>query len=911
VSARDQIQASEAPAPNAWHALPAEECLAQLGSGPEGLPQSEVSERLRRFGANALPAPAGRSALRRFLGQFESGLIYFLLAASAASFLLGHIVDASVICLVVLVNAVVGFVQEGRAEQALDAIGRLVSREATVIRDGQRRRVPAPDLVPGDVLLLEPGAKIPADARLIRARALSVDEALLTGESVNAEKGVAPAPADAALADRASMVFSGTIVAMGQARAVVTATGAETEIGRISGMVQQVEPFSTPLLRQIDSFAARFTKLILAASALLFAFLIVLRGFEWSAALMMVVALAVGVIPEGLPAVITITLAIGVRRMAARKAVIRKLPAVETLGAVSVICTDKTGTLTRNEMMVRRVILGGCEVEVGGAGYEPSGELSFVRGEGDAASAVLPLARCGLLCGDARLDERPDGWSAEGDPMEGALIALAIKAGLDPARERREWQRLDELPFDAAHRYMATLHRGPDGGRVVFVKGAPEALLRMMGPAAPTVDWEADANAAAEKGERVLGFATKRLDGAVEWLDAEHLSEGLEPLGLAGFIDPPREEARDAVAECRGAGIAVKMITGDHSATALAIARQLRIADAPEAMTGSELERLDEAQLRSAVARISVFARASPEHKLRIVKALQAEGHIVAMTGDGVNDAPSLKQADVGTAMGKKGTEASREAAEMVLLDDNFASIVAAVREGRTVYDNIRKVIAWTLPTNGGESVVVLLAILIGFTLPMTATQILWINLVTDSALGIALAFEPSEPGTMRRRPRQRDLPLLSGFLLWRTLLVSVLFAGLSLGVFFAALEAGSGIEKARTMVVDMLVVVGIFYLFNVRYRHGGSLSLRGILGTRALLISLAAVAAAQLAFTYLPFMNAVFESRPLSPLELASIVGLGLALMVVLEGEKFLARKLGWLDEPGRRGVGRPRSLP
>ena len=837
--------------------------------------------------------------MRRFLAQFNSGLIYFLLAAALASFMLGHIIDGAVIALVVLVNAIVGFVQEGKAEQALRAIGHLISHQTAVKREGQQTSVHVAEIVPGDIVILEAGQKVPADARIVRARALSVDEALLTGESLTADKASIAVPVEAALGDRSSMVFSGTLVKTGQATAVVTATGRATEIGKISGMLQEVTELSTPLLRQINRFATRFTRVILVGAVLLFGFLIWMRQFEWSEALIMVVALAVGLIPEGLPAVITITLAIGVRRMAARHAVIRKLPAVETLGAVSVICTDKTGTLTRNEMMVRRVFAGDTELQASGSGYAPEGELSTTQGGlEDAVSAVRDLARGGLLCGDARLGQSEKGWSVEGDPMEGALIAFAMKAGLDPERERSEWPRVDEIPFDASHRYMATLHRSPEGGHVVFIKGAPEAVLRMIGKPGLNEKWETRISAAAATGERLLGFAVKRVDDAEDALNPDFLTVGVEPLGLVGFIDPPREEAQDAVAECRRAGIDIKMITGDHVATALAIAKQLRLADEPKAMTGTEVERLSEEELRNAVENVSVFARASPEHKLRIVKALQAQGHIVAMTGDGVNDAPSLKQADIGTAMGQKGSEASREAAKMVLLDDNFASIVSAVHEGRTVYDNIRKLIAWTLPTNGGESVAVLLAILLGFTLPMTATQILWINLVTDSALGLALAFEPSERGVMERRPRRSDAPLLSSFMLWRVILVSFLFAGLSLGVFFVALDMGRSLETARTMVVNMLVVAGIFYLFNVRYLHVSSFSWRGILGTRAVLISVGIVLLAQLIFTYLPVMNDIFQSRPLSIFELGSIIIAGIGMMLLLECEKLLMRRLGWFDE-------------
>lgn len=882
-----------------WHALSPDQSLARAESRIDGISSAEAQRRLEDWGPNSLPEPVRIGPLRRFLAQFNSGLIYFLLAAALASFMLGHVIDGAVIGSVILVNAIVGFVQEGKAEQALRAIGHLISRQAMVKRDGQRTSVSADELVPGDIVLLEAGQKVPADARIVRARAMSVDEALLTGESLTADKSSAAVAAETPLGDRSSMVFSGTLVKTGQATAVVTATGRATEIGKIGGMLQEVTELSTPLLRQINRFATRFTRVMLVGSILLFAFLVWMRQFEWSEALIMVVALAVGLIPEGLPAVITITLAIGVRRMAVRHALIRKLPAVETLGAVSVICTDKTGTLTRNEMMVREVFAGNAQVQVGGSGYAPEGELAGTQGGPDETRiAVRELALCGLLCGDARLEQGESGWWVEGDPMEGALIAFAMKAGLDPSHERREWPRLDEIPFDAMHRYMATLHQSPEGGHVVFIKGAPEAVLRMIGDPAVSKEWGERISGAAAAGERLLGFATKRVDDSVNALAPDLLKTGVEPLGLAGFIDPPREEAQDAVAECRRAGIEIKMITGDHAATALAIARQLRLADEPKAMTGTEIERLGEEDLLDAVEEISVFARASPEHKLRIVRALQARGHIVAMTGDGVNDAPSLKQADVGTAMGQKGSEASREAAKMVLLDDNFASIVAAVHEGRTVYDNIRKVIAWTLPTNGGESVIVLLAILMGFTLPMTATQILWINLVTDSALGLALAFEPSERGVMERPPRRANAALLSAFMLWRVLLVSFLFAAISLGIFFTALDTGRSVETARTMVVNMLVGAGIFYLFNVRYLRAGSITLRGALGTKAVLLAVGAVVSAQLIFTYLPLMNRIFASRPLSISELALILFSAVMLMLLLEGEKLLMRRLGWFEE-------------
>ncbi|PBN42303.1 HAD-IC family P-type ATPase [Sphingobium sp. D43FB] len=883
---------------SAWHASTGEDVISSLDSDPAGLSQIEVEKRLRIHGPNTLPVAAAVHPLLRFLAQFNNALIYFLLAAAFAAALLGHLVDASVIVAVVLVNAIVGFVQEGRAEHALGAIRDMIAPQATVLRDGARRAVAVPDLVPGDIVMLEAGDRVPADLRLLRARGLLIDEAPLTGESVAVEKDVEPVDTAAGIADQRNMAFSGTLVAAGRASGVVAATGVQTQIGRISSLLQAIDNVSTPLLRQINRFARRFTWLVMAGAVLLFGFAVLVREFHWVDALIAVVALAVGIVPEGLPAVITITLAIGVQRMAVRNAVIRRLPAVETLGATSVICSDKTGTLTRNEMMVRRVLIERDEILVGGSGYAPEGGLTSEGADDDASAiaAASAIIRCGLLCNDAALRKDAAQWKVDGDPMEGALVALAMKAGFNPDHLRGEWQRIDEIPFDPAYRFMATLHADPAGGAVIFVKGAPEAVMAITG-VDPAL-WEQRIGAAAEHGERLLGFAMKRLEGRKERLSFDDLSCGGEFLGMMGFIDPPREEAKAAIAECRSAGIAVKMITGDHLATALSIARQLRLSEAPRGMTGAELELLSDDGLAERVLDVDVFARTSPEHKLRIVRALQSHGLIVAMTGDGVNDAPSLKQADVGTAMGHKGTEAAKEAAQMVLLDDNFASIVAAVREGRTVYDNIRKVITWTLPSNGGETVAVVLAILIGFTLPMTATQILWINLILAVTLGLVLAFEPSEPGTMTRRPRSANAPLLSPFLLWRVLLVSVLLAAISLGLFFHTIGQGRDLETARTMVVNMLVVAEIFYLFNVRYLHMRSMTWRGALGTPAVLAAIVIVIIAQLLYTYAPFMQAIFESRPLRLADGALIVGLGVVLFLFLEAEKLLMRRLGWFEE-------------
>lgn len=881
-----------------WHATEAETVLARLDSRRSGLEPDEARRRMGQYGPNSLPPPSPPHPVVRLLAQFNSALIYFLVAAAVAALILGHFVDAAVVVFVVMINALVGFIQEGKAERAIGAIRDLVAPQATVLRGRGRQTVPACDIVPGDIVLLDAGDRVPADLRLLRARALTIDEALLTGESLAAGKQEEVVAAAAALGERRSMAFSGTLVATGQGLGVVVATGIHTEIGHISSLVQSIETLTTPLLRQINSFARRFTAVAFIGAGLLFLFAVVARGYDWTDTLIAVVALAVGAIPEGLPAVITITLAIGVQRMAARKAVIRKLPAVETLGATSVICTDKTGTLTRNEMTARTIIITGHDIHISGSGYAPEGAMTASNDDDDAAAiaAASDILRAALLCNDARLRQTMAGWTVEGDPMEGALVTLAGKAGLDPDHAREEWARLDEIPFDAAHRFMATLHRGPDASCRIFVKGAPEAILAM----APAQDqgWLAKAATMAASGERVLGFGVKRLASASEDLSHDDLREGVEFLGLIGFIDPPREKALAAIAQCRTASIAVKMITGDHVETALAIARQLNLADNPQAMTGAQLDTLSDAEFACEIERIAVFARTSPEHKLRIVRSLQHTGAIVAMTGDGVNDAPALKQADVGMAMGIKGTEAAREAAHMVLLDDNFASIVAAVREGRTVHDNIRKVIALTLPTDGGEMLVVVLAILLGFALPMTATQILWINLVTAVTLGLALAFEPAEPGVMARPPRRADAPLLSPFLIWRTILLSLLFTAMSLGMFFNALNDGRGIETARTLVVNMVAAAEVFYLFNVRYLHMRSLTWRGAMGTPAVWWAIGGVAASQALFTYAPFMNDLFETRPLAGKDITLIIGIALGLMVALEAEKLVLRRLGWFEE-------------
>ena len=892
-----------------WHALPADAALQRLAASRDGLVPAEVARRQGLYGPNELPAPPRTPALLRFLLQFNNALILFLLAAAALAGALGHWVDAAVIVGVVTVNAIVGFVQEGRAEEALGALRAMLAPSARVLRAGQRELVPVAALVPGDVVLLEAGDRIPADLRLLRARGLLVDEAILTGESVASVKTEAAVEAKAALGDREGMAYSGTLVAAGQGLGLVVATGSRTEIGRISSLLGSVQALTTPLLRQVNQFGRRFTVLSMVIAALLFAYAVGLRSMDWVDALMVVVAIAVSLVPEGLPAVITITLAIGVQRMAARHAIVRRLPAVETLGATTVICSDKTGTLTRNEMTACRVVTESACIGVGGSGYAPVGALDLPPGCDALPANARWLVEAGLLCNDAQLQQKaPHEWQVDGDPMEGALVALAMKAGLEPGALRAGHPRVDEIPFDAQHRFMATLHARAGGGAELFVKGAPERVLAMStgqlgaGGAVQPLDaayWQQRIAESASAGERVLGFALRRLDAVPAPLDFGAAAD-LVFLGVVGFIDPPRAEALAAVADCRSAGIAVKMITGDHAATAAAIAAQLGLAARPVVATGQDVDAASDADLRALAQRTHVFARTNPEHKLRVVRALQAEGAVVAMTGDGVNDAPSLKQADVGIAMGHKGTDAAKEAAQVVLADDNFASIVAAVSEGRTVYDNIRKVIAWTLPTNGGEVLAIVVALMLGLTLPMTPPQILWVNMILTITLGLVLAFEPAEPGVMQRRPRSPRAPLLSPFMLWRVALVSALF---TLGVFAViawAARRGLGDALARTMVVNVLCVMEVFYLFNVRYLHMRSFTWRGARGTPAVLAAVAAVVLAQLAFTYLPWMQALFDTRSVPLAEGLVILCIGAAFMAVLEAEKALLLRWGVFAELG-----------
>ncbi|WP_300534062.1 cation-transporting P-type ATPase [Sphingosinicella sp.] len=880
------------------HAASAAEMLAYVGSSELGLSNADAERRRAASGANRLPVPPRRSALRRFLAQFNNILIYVLIAAAVLTAGLGHASDAGVILAVVLANAVIGFIQEGRAERAMDAIREMLAPRANVLRGGTRLTIAAEDLVPGDVVLLDAGDRVPADIRLFRARGLAVQEAVLTGESVPVEKHSDPVAADVPLGDRTGMAFSGTLVTSGLGRGVVVATGAATEIGRVSGLLSQVEPLTTPLVRQMDVFARWLTLFILFIAALLLLYGSLVAGRDFAEMFMIVVGLSVAAIPEGLPAVLTITLAVGVQAMARRNAIVRHLPAIETLGAVSVICTDKTGTLTRNEMMAASVSVDRRTFVLEGDGYAPTGKLTL---NGTSAAeedhpGLQALARAAAACNDAGLRHQEGTWNAEGDPMEAALLAFAAKIGVDWQALRHQAPRSDVLPFDARHRFMATLNR-TGGGGVIYVKGAPERIVAMCGTEFDGTDeqpidrayWRAEAERIASGGERVLAFAMRRAGPGQTTLEPGDLDDALVMLGLVGLIDPPRPEAVAAVAECRAAGIRVKMITGDHAGTAAAIGRHVGLANPARVLTGTDLDRLDDAALADAVLDVDVFARTSPEHKLRLVMALQARGLTVAMTGDGVNDAPALKRADAGIAMGCKGSEAAKEAASLVLADDNFASIAAAVREGRTVYENIRKVISWTLPTNAGEAVTIIFALLFGLALPVTPIQILWVNMVTDVTLGLALAFEPADADTMRRPPRPRSEPLLTRAFIWHIVLVSGLFLAGVLGMYSYAVERGHSVETARTIAVNTLVVMEIFHLFYIRNLRGTSLSWRLVRGTRVVWAMVGLVTAAQFAITYVPVLQRIFGTAAVPLREGLLVVGVGAVMLAIIEAEKQL----------------------
>lgn len=883
------------------HARKRAEILEALHTTADGLSSDEAQTRLEHEGPNRLPAPRHRSLVRRFAAQFNNVLIYILIGAAVLKAILGEWVDFAVIIGVAVINSVVGYLQEGKAERALDSIRNMLSADAQVRRDGEWVTVNAETLVPGDVVRVASGDRIPADLRLLTVTNLQVEESALTGESVPATKHTTHVGSDAGLGDRTSMVYSGTIVAAGTGVGVVTATGAATEIGRIQTMIADIKGIDTPLTRRLAQFGRQLSLIILAMAAVMLVIGRLIHQFSINELISAAIGFAVAAIPEGLPAVVTVTLALGVQQMARRRAITRKLPAVEALGSVNVICSDKTGTLTQNEMTVRTVITAEHRYDVTGTGYAPIGGLeldgvSITLGDAPDLAALIEAM---TLCNDARLAQDNGDWRVVGEPTEGALRALSEKAGnTDSGR------RIAEIPFESANKFMVTLDEDPDGRRWLHLKGAPDRLLeravtQVRGERTEPVDlefWHHQVDELSAQGLRVLA-AARRSAGTRDSVEVSDVDTGLEFLGIVGIVDPPRPEAMAAIAKCHSAGIRVKMITGDHVGTARAIAREMGIVDDahPPALTGTDLQAMSQPRLREVADEVDIYARTSPEHKLRIVSALQAEGKVVAMTGDGVNDAPALTRADIGVAMGIKGTEATKEAAGIVLADDNFATIERAVEEGRRIYDNIRKSVLFLLPTNGSQSLVILVAILFGFALPLQPVQILWVNMVTGVTLSLSLVFEKAEEGLMARPPRPASQPLVRVVDLSMIALVSVLVAGAALALFFIARGDGYPLAVAQTAAVNMLAVGQFAYLFNCRFVTTSSLRPAALRGNPWVWRTSAALLVLQLVFIYTPFMNTWFHSAPITLVDWVAAFIFGLLIFLIVEAAKAFGRRLGY----------------
>jgi len=867
-----------------YHELAAQEVAHSLNTDIErGLTATEVTQRLNQYGENELKAKPGKPAWLRFLLQFNQPLLYILLIAGIIKAFLGSWTNAIVIWGVTVINAIIGFVQESKAEGAIAALAQAVTTEATVLRDGQKIRIPSREIVPGDVVMLASGDKVPADLRLVNSRNLQVDESALTGESVPVEKSTAPLQPDAPLAERFNMAYAGSFVTFGQGSGIVVATAGNTEVGRISQTIEQRTNLSTPLTRKFDKFSKTLLYVILGLAALTLAVGLG-QGQTFAEMFEAAVALAVSAIPEGLPAVVTVTLAIGVNRMARRHAIIRKLPAVETLGGATVICSDKTGTLTENQMTVQAIYAGGDRFTVSGTGYSPEGEIAELRKQGGRLPVALQECLiAGLLCNDSRLEEKNDRWVVIGDPTEGALIAVAQKAGVSQSQLVESMPRVDAIPFESQFQYMATLHKvgNREESKVIYVKGSVEAILnrtrQMLDRNGSPIsinraEVEQQVESMAKQGLRVLAFAKKAVGNNQNSVDHDDIESDLVFIGLQGMIDPPRAEAIVAVRNCQSAGIGVKMITGDHITTAKAIAERMGLQKdgRVEAFEGRQLAQMDDRELAQAVEDGVVFARVAPAQKLRLVEALQSKGEIVAMTGDGVNDAPALRQADIGVAMGGVGTDVAREAADMLLTDDNFASIEAAVEEGRTVYQNLRKAIAFILPVNGGESMTILISALLARDLPILSLQVLWLNMVNSVAMTVPLAFEPKSEGIMQQPPRNPREPLLSGKLLQRILAISVFNWILIFGFFEGVRQNTGDVTLARTMAIQALVAARIVYLLSISHLGKAiAWKIRGrqvsVSGTKAISLGILAAVVLQIVFSQWSVMNNLFATTPLN----------------------------------------------
>ncbi len=902
----------------AWHSLTVADVLRILESTESGLATGEARRRLAVHGPNLLQREPGESVFTLLLRQIDNPLIWVLIGSAALEIVLGKVTDGAVVFAVVVINTVIGFVQENRARKAIEALFDMVPQIATAIRDGRRIDLPVTGLVPGDVILLASGDKVPADARLIAVSNLRIDEAALTGESVPVQKSTARVDENAGIGDRLCLCFSGTFVTYGTGTAVVVATGSKTELGRISTLLGEVVDLQTPLTKTLASIGKVITISVLAVSVVMVLvgmIRMVNRGVAFGVAfkdtLIFAIALAVGAIPEGLPAIVTIALAIGVQRMAHRRAIIRNLPAVETLGSTTTICSDKTGTLTRNEMTVQTLWIPDDEFQVTGVGYEPVGRLlQNDREIGETPEAVRQLVLCGALCNDAVVFEEGGLWKMSGDPTEGALITSALKLGLDVDAERKRYMRIDVIPFESENQFMATLHQDPGGYPWVVMKGAPEAILRRCKETFNATDVLKKVDALAADGMRVLAIASKHLESTkssgspgsqVRTLSMEIIARDMTLIGLQGMIDPPRPEAIRAVQACHTAGITVKMITGDHHGTAAAVGKQLGLASGHAAVTGAQIQMITDEELKLVVTESNIFARVAPEHKLRLVRALQDRRHIVAMTGDGVNDAPALKQSNIGVAMGITGTAVSKEAADIVLTDDNFASIVAAVEEGRRVYDNLIKSLAFVLPTNLGLAIILIYAVAffpfettgVELLLPMSPVQLLWINLIAAVSLALPLAFEVNEPDIMRRPPRSPQEPVFTGFVIFRTLIVAVLMAAGAIGLFqfqysrelAAGVAANRAIAEAQTVAVCTVIMFQIFYLQNCRSLKGSIFKI-GLFSNKVIFIGVGVLLSLQWLFIYTPFAHRIFGSTPITlyDIGLATLVGASILPLITIE---------------------------
>ena len=859
-----------------WHTQDVPQVLTCLNSNRAGLSATEAELRLTTNGLNEMESFQRPSSLRRFLRQFHNILIYVLIISAIIAAFLAHLVDAGVIIGVVVINAIFGFIQEGKAEEAINAIKNILAPNATVIRNETHLEIPAKFLVIGDIVLIKSGDKIPADLRLIETKNLQIQEAILTGESNVVEKSIDTVALDAKLGDRLNMAYSGTMVMNGRGIGIVTATAADTEIGKISALLKNTPNTTTPLLQQINIFGRWITLAIMILAIITFVIGIWYWDNQIEQMFIAAVGLTVAAIPEGLPATITIILAIGVARMAKNNAIIRQLPAVETMGAVTTICTDKTGTLTRNEQEVEHIITATAAYNI-----EDTDILSTSHQHEDLLLAI----QAAILCNDA--------VNIYGNPVDKALLCLGNMAKIDIAFLQNSYPRLDLIPYESEHKFMATLHH--DHGKhecheVVYVKGAPEKILSMCSPEDNNQYWHQQITALAKQGYRIIAIAMKKFTAEKITLAFDDITHDLKLLAIFGLIDAPRPEVAASIEQCHKAGIKVKMITGDHADTALTIASQVGINTNSGALTGNDIDQLDDTQLAESIKKINVFARTSPQHKFRLVEALQANNELVAMTGDGVNDAPALRKADIGVAMGKKGAEIAKESADMVLADDNFVTITHAIQEGRVVYDNLIKLILLVLPTNIAEALMIVVAILFNVDLPITPVQILWINMVTSVTLGIALGFEAAETDIMNRPPRKINQSLLSPLITWRIIFISAILIGCVFGLFDALrFMSKIDIDTARTVAVNMIVFGEIVYLINCRKIYHSTCKMRAWFENKIALMAIIATIMLQLLLTYMPIMQHFFGTKAINWQHWIFIIAIAMGLFVLVELEKKL----------------------